>query len=80
MKLTPTQRRDLASLTPAARDAELRRLIWAHEHGAWAKHLEREFNCFVPSGAAEARFSRRMEAEMPALVAGVVSELRSVAA
>lgn len=75
LTLTATQRRNLATLTPAARDSELRRLIYAHEHAAWAKHLEREFNCFVPSGAAEARFSRRMEAEMPALLDAVQGQL-----
>ena len=73
--LTPTQRRDLASLTPAARDADLRRLISHHEYAAWAKRLETEQNCFVPSGAAEARFSRRMEAEMPAMLDAVRGQL-----
>lgn len=43
-------------------------LVEAHEYAAWAKRLEDECNCFVPSGAAEARFSRRMEAQMPELV------------
>ena len=75
LHLAPTQRHSLATLTPAAQDAELRRLIQAHEYAAWSKRLETEFNCFVPSGAAEARFSRDLEARMPALLEAARGQL-----
>lgn len=63
-----TEQRLSERAADAERRAKLRRVIHDREYAAWRKHLEREFNVFVPSGAAEARFSRRMEAQMPALL------------
>jgi hypothetical protein len=70
----------IEGLSPAARRAELRRFIVAREYADLAARFEREFNCFVLPSYAETRFSRRMEAELPALVEALEARLARRAA
>lgn len=78
--LTRAQRRDLVGLTPQARTSELRSLIEAHEYAEMAKRVAHTTGALVVPTRCEVAHSRRMEAELPALIAAVEGQLREMAA